>query len=148
MYGDSEHGYCTTCGAEVKPNDVYCPSCGSLLAAQRQQGGPTQTAAPVEQENPNLLIGLGLLTGLWALIALFFGVAWIETDGLFLGIAFLISGITALISTVGCFIRRFYQVTFICCLVSAICSFPFIATTVIGLVIAYFINQKKQLFTD
>jgi zinc-ribbon domain len=51
--GSGEHQrYCGNCGAEVRPGNAFCVSCGEPLAPTAQESGPTE-AGPPPSERPN-----------------------------------------------------------------------------------------------
>lgn len=162
---DTQKRYCTACGAEVGPNDTFCPSCGASVTAQ-EQAANNPVANPNAGKNDNLTT-IGVLIALWAAFSIIVGIWFIVSadaildlihqagvtyvdytkDAIVLsGAIVLAGGITAAISAVCCLMRKLYPIALAMCIVSAITAFSGILTFIIGLLMAYFIYKNKWAF--
>ena len=74
--------FCTQCGNEVQQHAQFCSKCGQAVAAAA--AAPANAPAPAAQQKPRdmdmhinilgwLLVGCGVLTGMFALMVLFAG---------------------------------------------------------------------------
>jgi len=78
MEDDRSSNFCTNCGAAMRESDTFCTTCG----ASKDRGTP---ASPTPTQNRNTgkrsttLIGVTILSAIWAVVALYIGLDAIFT---------------------------------------------------------------------
>jgi len=159
------------CGAPLRESDTFCTTCGEAIGSTPQAQPYPQYGYPQKKSN-NLLI-VGILSAIWALIALILGLYLVfsaeaivgELDSatwdilidsgltydditgvlVMIGAIIAASGALAAVTAVLSFTKRFYVVALIACIISSILGL-IILVGAIGFFVAFFIYKAKNEF--
>ena len=178
-----ETRFCTQCGAKLAAGDQFCPYCGAAAVGSAGGGSAPAAAAPgtyapgrSNSDNANSLRNIGILTVIYAVGALFFGLycllgvdaiiaalqsnpdvwnymlsnygqeSFIRESLAVAGWTMTASGVLAAVATVFLITRKYGRIAFVLVILSAIASYDAVITLIVGIVIAYFIYQNRRGF--
>ncbi|MDR1404239.1 MAG: zinc ribbon domain-containing protein [Candidatus Methanoplasma sp.] len=173
MVYDEPPNFCTSCGAPLRDSDEFCKSCGTSRIGGTETG-PREQYGRARTGTKNTLTILGILCAVWAIISLFEGISAISSvDALLdsmkgyteywdiisetigentlramfsaIGALFVISGILSAVTALLCFLKRFYTIALVTCLIASVCVLVGLVG-IIGLIVAFFIHKNKDSF--
>ena len=169
METDDYPNFCAACGAPLRDSDSFCTKCGTLKGESTPKYSQQHPQYGSAQKSGNMLVILGVLSLIWAAVALLFGlyciinadflaeevaIAIYEYDPelvfdaylyvLMMGVIAAASGALSLVTGILCIMKKAYTVALITCiLASALVIIPF---GFIGLIVAFFIYKSKYGF--
>lgn len=169
--------FCSNCGVKLDSNSHYCPSCGLRVPGRNeaQVAEEREAVAQVMKSRPRwaaylmLVYGIPLLClGIYYYIdasaitdALWDNSTFVDTmDDLgvtmseyeqyieWFGMAWVVSGVSAIASAMLCFVRKFYYLALVVCLISAIFSISGIFALLMSLLAFWLVVTSKFGFAE
>jgi hypothetical protein len=173
MDNDESLNFCKSCGAPLRDSDTFCKSCGADRNGEAANTSTPQHGRTQGNKN-NTLLYLGILSALWAFIALYEGLSmllgtdaiigtlrenpelWdmiiqyigedaLRTTLISIGAIFALSGALSAVTAVLCILKKFYIVALIACIAASICALVSLIG-IVGFIVAFFIYKNKGSF--
>jgi len=166
---DDSLNFCTSCGAPLRESDTFCTSCGAGVGNKEQPQAQNRIVYP---KSGKLLVVV-ILSAVWAVIAVLLGIYVIsaadtivsnlgpDTLNTFMNLGYgpddianmitiigaviLASGVFAAVTAVLSFLKKFYFIALIACIISAVLGLSLLIGLV-GFIVAFLIHSSKHEF--
>jgi len=167
-----ELNFCPACGKSVPPGTQYCPACGNCLTDQVQERRETEAEKRMGADRikiaaililiysiPLILFGIyfyvaaGDLTNelfsnpdFAAIVAPYYTPAALESFIELMGLASIIAGSIGVVTAILAFLRKFWVLTIILCIMSALIGALTLFGLILGLIAFWMLYKARPVF--
>jgi len=173
MDDDSPH-FCMACGAPLRESDTFCTKCGTTVGSVAP-AATRQTQTNRSEPNSNTLLLPAVLSAAWAIPAMIAGIFLIVSADyivslvdsgtmdilldygftandfvtlyVVIGALLVASGALAAIASVLAFLKKYYIIALIACIISSLLVIMFLVG-IVGIIVAYFLAKSKHEFDN